>query len=119
MRLRPLLLILATTSLATAAPAPDSYDIRIGTERTAGQRCVVKRTDKWASTTVVTIPLFGKPSDPEKTSGEEDLVYTETILDGPAKKGDDPRKFKRAYTKARRTAAGKEAALPYENRTVV
>ena len=119
MRLRPLLLILAITPLATAAPAPDTYFIRIGREPAAGQRCVVKRTEKFASTTVVTYAFLGQSSDPQKTNTEEDVVYTETILDGPAKKGDGPKKFKRAYTRARRTTDGKEATLPYENRTVV
>ena len=120
MRLRPLLLMLAITPLAvTAAPAPDTYDIRLGGDSTPGQSYVVKDTDKVTSTTTVTHPQLGVSLDPEKKTSEEELVYTETVLEKPAKKGDSIPKFKRAYSRARQTTDGKSSSLPYEGRTVV
>jgi hypothetical protein len=117
MRPHALWAVLALTPLA--APAPDSYVIRLEYDPAPGQHYVVKSTDKFTSTTTVINPLTGKPQDPEKTATEEELAYTETVVEKPAKKGGAVPKFKRAYTKASKTEGGKTAALPYEGRTVV
>jgi hypothetical protein len=113
-------LVLATISAVAAAPAPSTYTLRLGGRVKPGQTYTVKVTDKSStSAAVIIIPALDQPGDPEKRSTEEELVYTETVLEKPEKDGDNPKRLKRTYTKARNTENGKKSTLPYEGQTII
>lgn len=115
MRLKPLWALLVAAPLAAAAPAPETYTIKLNYRADAGKSYVVKDTDT-ASNSVTVSDADGKVLQQQKSKTEDEAVYTTTIIE----KGDKrPTKFKRAYEKASRTTDGKKAARPFEGRTVL
>lgn len=104
-------------ALTLAAPSrAQTYTIKFKHGPDAGKSIVVTSKDKGTNSVTVT-DADGKVLKQDKavTQGKEE-VYTDTVVEKGDKK---PKKFKRVYEKANRTAGGKTTPLPYEGRTVV
>jgi hypothetical protein len=113
MRLNPLWALLVAAPLA-AAPAPDTYTVKVKREPDPGKGMLVKSVEKHSGTLKI---LDGDKGAREiKVSEEKEEVYTLTILERGDKK---PKKYKKAFEKAVRTADGKATTLGYQGRTVV
>jgi len=114
MRLTPLWALLVAAPLA-AAPAPDSYTIKVKRDPDPGKGTLVKSTEKHSGTLKI-LDGDGKAVQEVKVSEEKEEVYTRTVLERGDKK---PKKYKKTFEKAVRTADGKPTTLPYQGRTVV
>ncbi len=113
MRLNPLWALLAALPLA-AAPAPESYTLKVKREPDPGKGALVKSVEKQSGTLKL---LDGdKVSQEVKLSEEKEEVYTLTVLERGEKRA---KKYKKAFEKAVRTADGKPMTLAYQGRTVV
>jgi hypothetical protein len=115
MRLKPLWALLVAAPLAAAAPAPDSYALKLKRDPEPGKSTVVKNSDK-ATGTLKILDADGKTIQDVRVSEEKEEVYTKTVLEAGDKQ---PKKFKKTFEKAVRTAEGKTTAQPYQGRTVV
>jgi hypothetical protein len=115
MRFRLALVLLVAAPFATAAPAPDTYDLKLSFKRPVGSSQVVKDRDREKGKFVVS-DTGGNALSTQDLDTSTELVYTETVLEKGDKK---PSKFQRAYEKAVKTTGAKAEKLPYEGRTVV
>jgi hypothetical protein len=114
MRLKPLWALLVAAPLA-AAPAPDTYAVKVKRDPDPGKGTLVKSTEKHSGTLKI-LDGDGKAVQEVKVSEEKEEVYTKTVLERGDKKA---RKYKKTFEKAVRTADGKAMPLAYQGRTVV
>jgi hypothetical protein len=115
MRWHSLWACLTVAALVAAAPAQDTYTIKIKRDPDPG-KSVTYKDSSTESGTVKILDADGNLLKEDKPNVVQDEVYTVTVIE----KGDKrPKKFKRAYEKATRTVAGTAQARSYEGRTVV
>jgi hypothetical protein len=115
MRLQPLWALLVATPVALAAPAPDTYVLKLKRDADPGKATVIKTVEKHAGTLKI-LGGDGKAVQEVQVSEEKEEVYTKTVLERGDRKA---KKYKKVFEKAVRTADGKTTPLPYQGRTVV
>jgi hypothetical protein len=111
-----LVVIVGLLGEASAAPAPETYTIKLK-ENGPGERTVEDRQSNNTSTVQV-LDADGKALKTQEDNETETFVYEETTLE-KAKGQQKPTRLRRHYDKAQVTTGKKIQTLPYQGKTIL
>jgi hypothetical protein len=106
---------LAALLVAVAAPAPQSFTIKVRLDADPGKAVTVKTREK-ATGSFKILDANGKTVQDVKVAEEREEVFSKVILERGDKR---PKKYKKVYEKAVTIMDGKATPTDYQGRTVL